>query len=84
MQLLKQEYSRIEERNYDLEFLYPTEEVRKKLRVVNRDRSKLDLKVIKVATNSLSKLVSDIGEGKVLLADLPVEELEALRRLLDR
>jgi superfamily I DNA and RNA helicase len=84
MKRLKEEYSRVEAHNYELEFVYPNEETRKHLRVVNRDRSASEQKKIQGATSSLTKLVSDIGEGKVLLEDLPADDIAALRRLLDR
>jgi len=84
MKRLQEEFGRVEAHNYELEFVYPTEETRKHLRVVNRDRSASEQKKIQGASSSLSKLVSDIGEGKVLLEDLPPDDLAALRRLLDR
>jgi len=84
MNRLKNEYGKVETHNYELHFVYPTKETRKHLRVVNRDKSVSVQKKIQGATSNLSNLISDIGEGKVLLEDLPTEDVMALRRLLNR
>jgi superfamily I DNA and RNA helicase len=83
MAKLKEEYGRVQAQNYELNFVYPPEEVRKKLKVVNRDRSALEQKTIKGAAINLQQLISDIGAGRVLLEDLPAEDISALRLLLD-
>lgn len=84
MTKLKEEYERVEGRNYELNFIYPNAETRKKLRVVNRERSAAQQKSIRGAMTSVSRLVADIETGKVLLEDLPADDLAALKRLLDK
>lgn len=83
MAKLKEEYERVEAQNYELNFVYPPEEVRKKLKVVNRDRSALEQKNIKGAASNLNRLISDIGAGRVLLEDLPADDIAVLKQLLD-
>lgn len=82
MTRLKEEYERVQARNYELKFVYPPQEVRNKLKVVNRERSKSEEKVIRGATSNLARLVTDIGEGRVSVDDLPLDDVEALTRLL--
>jgi superfamily I DNA and RNA helicase len=82
MAKLKQEYEMVKEQNYELNFVYPPEEVRKQLKVVNRDRSVQEQKIIKGAASDLNRLISDIGAGRVMLEDLPADDIEALRLLL--
>jgi superfamily I DNA and RNA helicase len=83
MAKLKEEYERVETQNYELNFVYPPEEVRKKLKVVNRDRSAAEQKIIKGAASDLNRLISDIGAGRVLVEDLPAADIAALKILLD-
>ncbi|WP_297842539.1 ATP-binding domain-containing protein [Pseudomonas sp.] len=83
MARLKAEYERVESQNYELNFIYPPAEVRKKLKVVNRDRSALEQKTIKGAATNLNRLISDIGAGRVLIEDLPADDIAALRSLLN-
>lgn len=82
MQKLKEEFERVEAHNYELSFVYPTEETRKHLRVLNRELTAAEKKTIKGAASRVSTLVDDLAEGRVLIEDLPREELERLRKLL--
>lgn len=82
MAKLKTEFERVEQHNYELTFVYPDAETRKHLKVVNRDLTTAEQKKIKETGSVLSRLVSDIGSGRVLLEDLPGKELDALRRIL--
>lgn len=79
---LKEEFERVDKQNYELSFVYPDAETRKHLKVVNRDLSAAEQKKIKVAATGLAKLVEDIGAGRVLIEDLPVADVDALRKLL--
>jgi superfamily I DNA and RNA helicase len=82
MKKLKEEFECVEARNYELSFVYPDEETRKHLRVINRDLTPEEQKKIKGATTSLSTLVADIDAGKVKLEDLPKEDIDRLRSIL--
>lgn len=84
MEKLKQEYERVERQNYELKFVYPDAETRKKLKVVNRDLTPAEQKKIKTTASVLSRLVSDISAGNVHLQDLPAEDLDALRKMLGK
>ncbi len=82
MSKLEEEFHRVEAHDYQLQFTYPDAETRKHLRVVNRERSVAEQKQIKGAATNLTKLVSDIAAGRVMVEDLPAEEVEALRKIL--
>jgi superfamily I DNA and RNA helicase len=82
MKKLMEEFKRVEAHNYELNFVYPTEETRKHLRVLNRDLTPEEQRRIKGAATSVTTLVEEIAAGRVLLEDLPKEELDRLRRLL--
>ncbi|EJT04153.1 ATP-binding domain-containing protein [Rhizobium sp. CCGE 510] len=83
MEKLTQEFGRVEKNNYELTFVYPNEETRKHLRVINRDLTPEEQRKIKGAATSLSTLVEDIAAGKVLVEDLPKHQVDELRRLLN-
>lgn len=82
MTKLREEYERVEQQNYELNFVYPDAETRKHLKVVNRDLSAAEQRKIEVAASDLSRLVSDLDAGRVRLEDLPAETLEVLRKIL--
>ncbi|HVJ52507.1 MAG TPA: ATP-binding domain-containing protein [Aliidongia sp.] len=82
MAKLEEEFKRVEAHNYELSFIYPNAETRKYLKVVNRDLSAAEHRKIQGAASSLSSLVSDIEAGRVLLEDLPSDDVETLRRIL--
>lgn len=79
---LAEEFGRVADHNFELDFVYPDEETRKHLKVVNRDLSVAEQKKIKGAATKLSELVADIGAGRVLLEDLPTDDIDALRKML--
>jgi superfamily I DNA and RNA helicase len=82
MKKLKEEFERVEAHNYELKFMYPSEETRKYLRVLNRDLTPEDQKRIKGAATNVASLVEEIAAGRVLLEDLPKEQVDRLRQLL--
>ena len=82
MKKLKDEFERVEAHNFELNFMYPNEETRKHLRVLNRDLTPEEQRRIKGAATSVASLVEDMAAGRVLLEDLPREELDRLRQLL--
>jgi len=84
MAKLIEEFSRVKANNFELDFTYPNEETRKFLKVINRDLTLEEQKKIKGATVSVRKLAEDIEAGKVLIEDLPKQDLERLMRLLAR
>jgi len=84
MEALTREYAAIKDHDYQLEFIYPNEELRKRLRVVNRDMSSEEKQKVKTAKQTMSTLVQQLAAGDVQLDDLPEEDLRALRELLGK
>ncbi|WP_221831348.1 DEAD/DEAH box helicase [Paracoccus yeei] len=82
MALLTDEIDRIRAADYRLNFIYPDEATRKKLRVVNRDLTIDEQKAIRRAKQSIADLASDLTTGRLQLEDLPAEQLAALRKIL--
>lgn len=84
MQALTKEYEEIVENDYRLEFVYPNEELRARLRVVNRDMSAEEKQKVRSAKQTMSTLVQQLAAGDVQLDDLPEADLQALRDLLGK
>lgn len=81
MDALVEEFARVKASNFGLEFIYPPDEVRAKLRIVHRDKSRIVTK-IKRYGQSLGELVSDMERGEVYTDDLDATTLARLRALL--
>ncbi|EAV43546.1 hypothetical protein SIAM614_02676 [Stappia aggregata IAM 12614] len=82
MEALTREYAAIAKNDYRLEFVYPNEKLRARLRVVNRDMSAEEKQKVKSAKQTVSTLVQQLAAGDVQLDDLPEGDLQALRELL--
>ena len=78
------EYNRIKEHDFKLDFIYPTEEQRKHLNIVNRDISEAEKTNIAKKRQNVSDLLRDIEEGKLFLEDLGAEQIEKLKKLLEK
>ena len=84
MEALTTEYQAIAKNEYCLDFVYPNEKLRARLRVVNRDMSAEEKQKVKSAKQTMSTLVQQLAAGDVQLDDLPEGELQALRDLLGK
>lgn len=82
MKSLEKEFSQIKSDGYSLKFEYPPEQVRKRLRVVNRDMSESDKRQIEKSEAELRKLLKSLQERKLHLEDFPEELLRDLRSQL--
>ena len=83
MEKLKQEYERVRDRDYRLDFTYPTEQTRRFLKVVNRDLTAAEKRSIKGAASNVRELSAELELGRLMLDDLPPDELRKLRALLN-
>lgn len=77
------EFESIKKENYELHFKYPDANLRKRLRIVNRDMSSEEKSRVRTARRSFSSLLADLKNGTVLIEDLPQDQLSALRAILD-
>lgn len=79
---LKNEYEEVKSKDFALDFVYPTEDQRKHLNIVNRDISRAEQENIAKRRQSVDDLLSDIEEGRIYPEDLGAEQVERLRKLL--
>lgn len=84
MDALTEEYQRVRNADYKLDFVYPNEALRKRLRIVNRDMSSEERSRVQDANRSVSSLVQQLLAGEIQVDDLPPKEVEALRNILGR
>ena len=86
MNKLKEEFNKIKENQFSVKFTYPNEELRKKLNLVNRDKSILEKKEINKAEDILKKAevtLTKIYEGKIRIEDIDSEVLSNLKKSLE-
>lgn len=79
---LEKEYAKVKSKDFMLDFVYPTEEQRKYLNIVNRDVSNSEKENIAKRRKSVADLLQDIEEGKIYVDDLGAEQIERLNKLL--
>jgi superfamily I DNA and RNA helicase len=72
-----QEYNKIVEKDFSLDFRYPTEAERLKMKVVNRDMTKSEKRRVNAAKRSAENL-SNLLDGEVNLEDIPDDLRKAL------
>lgn len=83
MDHLKAEYEKVKEKGFTLDFIYPTEEQRKYLNIVNRDISNAEKENIARRRKSVADLLQDIEEGRIYVDDLGSEQIERLNKILN-
>ena len=77
-----QEFEEVKKHNFKLDFIYPTQEERKRMNIVNRDMSNTQRNVLKRRQNSVSDLIKGFEEGQLYLEDFDDEQIAKLRDLL--
>lgn len=83
MKLLQQEFESVRNNEFQLRFNYPTEELRKKLNIVNRDMTEEEKRKIRKVDNSLGELVQSLNNGSVLLEDLDSNQIKMFKKMLE-
>lgn len=74
---LEKEFNKVKNKNFCLEFTYPSEEQRRKMNLINRDtkeREKINKRI-----NSLQDFIEALKQGEIQREDLPPEMLDALK-----
>ena len=82
MKELIKEYERLRDKNFELEFIYPTAEQRKQLRIVHRDMTMEERKRLENSQRSLFDLVGELQSGNVRIEDMDKDMLARLREFL--
>lgn len=79
---LIEEYQKVKEKGFALDFIYPTAEQRKQLNIVNRDMSSAEKENIARTIKSVDGLLQDIESGRLYVEDLGSDMIERLKKLL--
>lgn len=82
MKSLTREYQKVKEKNFMLDFIYPTKAQREHMNVVNRDMSASEKNKVQINKNHLKNLIEDLADGKIYREDLGTEEINKLIELL--
>ena len=83
MQNLIQEYNKILSDDFDLRFVYPTQNQIRQIKTLHRDRSSDEISEIENDLEGLSRLVNRVEAGQISLDSLPLEAQRLVRRLAD-
>jgi superfamily I DNA and RNA helicase len=78
------EYSKLREKEYKLDFIYPTKAEREHMQVVHRDMSEEDRRLLSSREQNLARLIADIESGNVYLEDLDPKLTRRLQELLGK
>lgn len=84
MKGLVAEFEEVKSRNFVLEFTYPTEEERRRMNVINRDRSPQERELRNQRQISFKELVTSLEKGEISTDDLPEEYLEKFKNYLPK
>lgn len=84
MSELSAEFDAARKASFELDFLYPDAETRKHMNIINRDMTEEEKNRIKSSSRTVKDLVKDLQTGRILMDDLPEEDILKLRELLGR
>lgn len=82
MRRLEAEYHEVKQRDFTLEFTYPSEEARREMNLVNRDMSPKERERIDKKQKDLRDLVEALDNGEIYKEDLSPEILNRLKEKL--
>lgn len=82
MQKLQEEFVRVKQHDFRLEFVYPDEEQRKKLQIVNRDMTAAERRRLKQRLGDGASFIEALESGEIELEDLSPELVERLNKVL--
>lgn len=83
MQILIDEFEKAKAEDFALDFVYPSEEVRKNMNIINRDMTEGEKRATQNSTKQLELLLDEVDAGRVLIDDLPIDVLSRMRKLLE-
>lgn len=82
MERLINEYKRVKNNGYTLNFIYPDEERRKELKIINRDMTAAERSKVGKNISDLAGLLQALESGDVRVEDLPLKVRSRLKRFL--
>ncbi|KZL88586.1 DEAD/DEAH box helicase [Clostridium magnum] len=82
MNNLIEEYNKVKQKEFKLDFIYPNEDERKKLRIIHRDKTKTEEENIKATESKLKGILSELKDGKIQKEDLSEDIIKEIMELL--
>lgn len=82
MQKLEEEFARVKQHDFRLEFVYPNEEQRNKLQIINRDMTASERKRLQRKLGEGASFIEALENGEIELEDLSPELVDRLNRVL--
>ena len=82
MDKLCEEYTRIQDKEYRLDFKYPTDEEMKKMNLLNRDINPEVERELTAANRKISTLVTALERGSLDINDLDADTLKRLKEVI--
>lgn len=82
MQSLEDEFKKVKTQDFTLEFVYPTEEERRQMNLINRDMSRKERAKIDQRKNSLQEVIEAFKKGEINKEDLDPNMIESLKFFL--
>lgn len=82
MQALIEEFEQTKNNNFSLSFKYPTKEERRKINLINRDRTQAEKRAVNKQNNNLEELITSFHNGSIVLEDLNPELIAQLKKIL--
>ena len=83
MEELKKEIEMVKMHNYQLDFVYPTAEQRKRMIIVNRDMSSAEKCKVDRNKKYFKDIIADLSNGSLYLEDLSKEDVEKMKKILE-
>lgn len=80
---LKEEFEEVKNNDFTLEFTYPTEECRRQMNIVHRDKTKEEKQQINTVENDIRNIVELLEKENLYKEDLPKELLDKLKGLIE-
>ncbi|MGI0492563.1 DEAD/DEAH box helicase [Alkalinema pantanalense CENA528] len=85
MKDLEAEYEAVKCKDFALEFIYPNEEERRRMNILNRDMSPRERELLKKSKQgNFNEVLEALLKGEIHEEDLPVETQEMLKRLREK
>lgn len=84
MRKLQEEFGRVREHEFRLDFVYPDEEQRKKLQIVNRDMTAAERRKLEHKVGEGARFLEALESGEIEYEDLSPELVERLKKVLKR
>ncbi|MCP4367380.1 MAG: ATP-binding domain-containing protein [Deltaproteobacteria bacterium] len=84
MDKLFQEYKRLIDKNFELQVVYPTEDERKKLKIIHRDMTVQERKRLDKRNSSLADVVKGLNNGEINIDDLDENLVEKFKEIISK